>query len=114
MNVHPLRASILKEVIWNPPITNRMKCKTDGASICRASSWVGIFRNNEFEFLRGFEENLGGGAAYFAESFGVMKATEIASNKNWRNLWLEIDSTQVFWFDTLEPKKQLVQLQDPC
>jgi len=64
VNIHPLRASILNEVIWNPPITNWMKCKTDGASICRASSCVGIFRNDESKFLCGFAENLGAGAAF--------------------------------------------------
>jgi ribonuclease HI len=92
---HPPKPLILKEVIWQPPIPQWVKCNTDGASNTSTSSCGGIFRNHNADFLCAFAENTGLKSAFKAELCGVMRAIEIAAGKNWRNLWLETDSTLV-------------------
>ncbi|GAU35456.1 hypothetical protein TSUD_364120 [Trifolium subterraneum] len=92
---HPPKPLILKEVIWQPPIPQWVKCNTDGASNTSTSSCGGIFRNHNADFLCAFAENTGLKSAFKAELCGVMRAIEIAAGKTWRNLWLETDSTLV-------------------
>ncbi|PNY15736.1 ribonuclease H [Trifolium pratense] len=92
---HPPIPTILKEVIWQPPLAHWVKCNTDGASTASSSACGGIFRNNKAEFLCGFAENIGLSSALIVELYGAMNAIEIAASKNWRNLWLETDSILV-------------------
>lgn len=55
-----------------------------------------------------FEENTGPGNAFHAEILGAMKAIEIAHQYQWKNLWLESDSSLVvnaFKNSSLVPRK---------
>ncbi|MCH95444.1 ribonuclease H protein [Trifolium medium] len=55
------KAPVIKEVLWQPPILNWMKCNSDGASTGNPgnSSFGGIFRNSEAIFKGAFAINLG-------------------------------------------------------
>jgi ribonuclease HI len=90
--LHPI---VLKEVIWQPPLFDWIKCNTNGASTSSSSACGGIFKNCNAEFLCGFAENTGLSSAFIAELCGAMNAIEIVASKNWTNLWLETDSTLV-------------------
>ncbi|GAU50480.1 hypothetical protein TSUD_409650 [Trifolium subterraneum] len=80
---------------WLPPLSNWVKCNTDGASTNASSACGGLFRNSNADFLYGFAENPCISSAFVAELCGAMNAIEIAASKNWNNLWLETDSTLV-------------------
>jgi ribonuclease HI len=87
----------IKEVLWQPPVFNWIKCNSDGASLGNPgpSSCGGIFRNSNAEFLGAFAYNLGISNSLCAELNGAMYAVEIAHRKGWKNLWLETDSMLV-------------------
>lgn len=97
VNIKYGNAPRIKEVLWQPPIFNWIKCNIDGA--CKghpgASSYGGIFRNSEANFLGAFACNLGISNSLTAELNGAMLAIEIASQKGWNQLWLETDSVLV-------------------
>jgi len=71
-----------------PPILNWIKCNMDGA--CKGnlgpSSYEGIFKNSEADFLGAFVCNLG--ISNSSELHGAMFAIEIAYQKGWTHLWL--------------------------
>jgi ribonuclease HI len=74
-----------------------LKCNTDGASCGNPGNAAcgGIFRNSDADFVYGFAEPLGESTAYIAELSGVIRAIEIAFQKQWNNLWIETDSSSV-------------------
>jgi hypothetical protein len=53
ISIHNPRTPIVKEIFWNPPLPNWIKCNIDGASKGNPgiSSCGGIFRNNEADFF---------------------------------------------------------------
>jgi ribonuclease HI len=95
ISIHNPKTSIVKEIFWNPPLPNWIKCNIDGASKGNPglSSRGGIFRNNEADFLLCFAEPLGYTSSYQAELQGALRAIEVAHQMNWNNLWLETDSS---------------------
>jgi len=93
--IHPLKAPQILEVIWQPPVFHWTKCNTDETGTSTSSSYGGIFRNKDANFLLCFSENLGPGNAFFAELSGAMRAIELAKQYNWFDLWLETDSELV-------------------
>jgi hypothetical protein len=95
VNLHPPKPTIVKEVLWQPPLDHWVKCNTDGASTSSTSSCGGIFRNHNANLLCCFAENIGRKSAFKAELCGAMRAIELANYRNWKNLWLESDSTLV-------------------
>jgi ribonuclease HI len=97
IDIHHPRIPVIKEVIWQPPSVNWIKCNTDGASCGNPgiAACGGVFRDHHANFVYAFAEPLGVETAYFAELCGVLKAIEIAYEKNWANLWVESDSSQV-------------------
>ncbi|MCH89427.1 glycerol-3-phosphate dehydrogenase [Trifolium medium] len=95
VSLHPPKPLIMKEIIWQPPIPQWVKCNTDGASNTSTSSCGGLFRNHNAYFLCAFAENTGLKSAYKAKLCGVMRAIEITAGRNWSNLLLETDSTLV-------------------
>ncbi|CAJ2646936.1 unnamed protein product [Trifolium pratense] len=96
VNIHPPNPTSIKEVIWQPPFFDWVKCNTDGAFNAATSACGGLFRNSDAAFLCGFAVNTGNASSAFsAELCGAMQAIEIAAFKNWNNLWLETDSTLV-------------------
>jgi ribonuclease HI len=94
---HNPKTPIVKEIFWNPPLLNWVKCNIDGASKGNPglSSCGGIFRNNEADFLLCFAEPLGFTSSYHAELQGALRAIEVAHQMNLNNLWLETDSSLV-------------------
>jgi len=92
VNIHAPKAPVIKEVIWQPPYHNWLKCNIDGASTTTSSSCGGIFRDKDAVFKLAFAENIGGGSAFHAELSGVIRAIEMADQRGWRNLWIETDS----------------------
>jgi ribonuclease HI len=95
VNLHPPKPTIVKEVLWQPPLDHWVKCNTDGASTSSTSSCGGIFRNHNADLLYCFAENIGRKSAFKAELCGAMRAIELANYTNWKNLWLESDSSLV-------------------
>jgi len=93
--IHPPKPISIKEVFWSPPYFDWIKCNTDGAATLTSSTCGGIFRDSNSNLLVCFAENLGGGSAYLAELSAVMKATEYASQRNWKNLCIEPESSLV-------------------
>jgi ribonuclease HI len=87
----------IKEVIWQPPIFNWIKCNCDGASLGNTgfSACGGIFRNADSSFLGVYALNIGVSTSLKAELIGAMIAIETATNKGWSNMWLESDSMLV-------------------
>ncbi|GAU10853.1 hypothetical protein TSUD_425370, partial [Trifolium subterraneum] len=86
-----------REIIWQPPLLNWIKCNIDGASSGNLgnASCGGVFRDHNADFVYAFADPLGFASSYFAELCGAMRAIEIAYEKNWLNIWLETDSSLV-------------------
>jgi ribonuclease HI len=97
ISIHQPRTPVIKEIIWQPPLFNWIKCNTDGASNGNPgiASCSGIFRDHNANFIYAFAEPLGRETAFFAELCGALTAIELAFENNWFNLWLESDSTLV-------------------
>jgi ribonuclease HI len=95
--IHPSKAPMIREVLWQPPLLDWIKCNTDGAAHGSPglSACGGIFRNSSSLCVGWFAENLGIHNAFYAELVGAMKAIELAAAHNWHNLWLETDSKLV-------------------
>ncbi|GAU46323.1 hypothetical protein TSUD_28400 [Trifolium subterraneum] len=94
VDIHHTNAPVIKEVIWCPPLFNWTKCNIDGASRGNPglSSCASVFRNHEADVLCYFVEPLGIASSYSAELCGAMRATELAHQRNYINLWIETDS----------------------
>jgi ribonuclease HI len=87
ITIHHLGLPVLKEIIWQPPLLNWIKCNTDGAS-CGYSgiaSCGGVFRDHHADFVFAFAEPLGVETSFFVELYGALKAIEIAYEKIWHN-----------------------------
>ena len=87
----------IKEIIWQPPVFEWIKCNIDGAAVGNLgpASCGGIYRDNSGEFLGDFAYNLGITNSLNAELNGAMYAIELAAQKGWGHIWLETDSTLV-------------------
>jgi hypothetical protein len=97
VTIHQPRITVLKEVCWEQPILNWIKCNIDGASNGNPgfSSYGGVFRDHEANLTFAFAEPLGISTSYVAEICGAMRAIEIAFQKQWLHLWLETNSSLV-------------------
>ncbi|PNX90246.1 ribonuclease H, partial [Trifolium pratense] len=85
VQMHLSNAPVIKEVLWQPPIMNWMKCNSDGASAGK-SSCRGIFRNFKAIFKGVFAINLGLQPSSFAEFMGVMLSIGITHHNGWKQL----------------------------
>lgn len=58
--INPPKFSLVKQVIWSPPIFNWIKCNCDGATIGNPglTACGGTYRNNNSQFLGCFAEGL--------------------------------------------------------
>ncbi|GAU32064.1 hypothetical protein TSUD_214200 [Trifolium subterraneum] len=97
VSTHHSTNTVIKEVLWQPPLINWLKCNIDGAAKGNPglASCGGIFRNHEADMIYCFAEPLGTASAFQAELCGAMRAIEMAHNRNWKNIWLETDSVLV-------------------
>ena len=84
----------IKEIIWQPPVFDWIKCNIDGASLGNPgpSSCGGIFRDKNADFLGAFAYNLGISNSLVAELNATMFAIELAHHRGWNHIWLESDS----------------------
>jgi ribonuclease HI len=87
-NLHPQNAHVIKEIMWQPPIFDWIKCNFDSAS-------GAIFRNYQANHLGSFDFNINNGNSLLAELTCAVIAIETASDKNGRKLWLVPDSKPV-------------------
>ncbi|GAU44712.1 hypothetical protein TSUD_24750 [Trifolium subterraneum] len=98
-NVHNL---IIKEVLWQPPILNWVKCNIDGSSLGNPglSSCGGLFRSCSATFLGAFAYNLCVSNSLVAEINGAMFAIELDVQKDkLANLGLSLAS-HAWWSQT--------------
>ncbi|GAU35387.1 hypothetical protein TSUD_160380 [Trifolium subterraneum] len=97
IEIHQPKQTYLREVCWQPPGVNWLKCNIDGASNGNPglSSCGGIFRNSSSDFVYGFAEPLGVATSFYAELCGAMRAIDLAFQFHWHNVWLETDSVLV-------------------
>ncbi|GAU48979.1 hypothetical protein TSUD_245700 [Trifolium subterraneum] len=97
IEIHHPKQTYLREVCWQPPGADWLKCNIDGASNGNPglSSCGGIFRNSSSDFVYGFAEPLGVATSFYAELCGAMRAIDLAFQFHWHNVWLETDSVLV-------------------
>jgi ribonuclease HI len=95
VTIHHTHVPEIKEILWQPPMESWLKCNIDGAYTLALSSCGGVFRNHEADFILGFAEPLNPLSPFHAELSGALRAIELAHYFNWKNLWLETDSSLV-------------------
>ncbi|GAU42726.1 hypothetical protein TSUD_287810 [Trifolium subterraneum] len=90
VSTHHSTNTMIKEVLWQPPLINWLKCNIDGAAKGNhgLASCGGIFRNHVADMIYCFAEPLGTASAFQVELCGAMRAIEVAHNRNWKNIWL--------------------------
>ncbi|CAL0303089.1 unnamed protein product [Lupinus luteus] len=91
------KAPKIIEVLWLLPDQGTVKINTDGAARGNPSPSVGgdIFRDHNGHTLACFACFNGCFDALFVELSAAMHAINLAHQKDWKNIWLECDSTIV-------------------
>ena len=91
------RAPRVVEVNWHPPLIGWIKINSDGA--WKHGEGIGgfgaIFRDYKGQFLGAFASNLDIPSSIAAEVMAVITAIEIAWVRDWKHIWLEVDSSLV-------------------
>jgi len=95
INIHPPITTVIKEVIWCPPMHNWIKGNSDGSSTANFTARGVIFRNCDSKLLLWLAENHGSVSSLHDELMGAIRAIENAFQKGWHNFWLESDSSMV-------------------
>ncbi|GAU44836.1 hypothetical protein TSUD_280370 [Trifolium subterraneum] len=95
VNLNPPKPSFLREVIWQPPPPQWIKCNIGGAFTSSAAACAGLFRNSSADFICGFASRLNTSSAFSAELYGFINAVDFAVSRGWNNLWIESDSELV-------------------
>ncbi|GAU32136.1 hypothetical protein TSUD_218870 [Trifolium subterraneum] len=97
VSTHHSTNTVIKGVLWQPPLINWLKCNIDGAAKGNPglASCGGIFRNHVADMIYCFVEPLGTASTFQAELCRAMRAIEVAYSRNWKNIWLETDSVLV-------------------
>lgn len=82
------KAPLIKEIIWNSPSYNWIKCNLDGGSkgAPGVAACVGIFRDKNAASLGCFALNIGCSYALHAELFGAIFAIGTTYKKGWKRL----------------------------
>ncbi|MCI34447.1 ribonuclease H protein, partial [Trifolium medium] len=72
-----------------------IKCNTDGALVAQnqQAGCGGVFRNESGAWLGGFARKLGSCSTLMAELWGILSALQLATEKGYRKVILESDST---------------------
>ena len=98
INSHPRRAPSITEVHWVRPPPGWIKVINTDRSAQGApgsSSYGGIFRTYR-GFVEGyFSQALNIGNAYKVQIMAFVFATEKVADFDWKNLWIEYDSTYI-------------------
>ena len=96
----PRRTPRIIEVNWIPPIIGWVKINTDGAChhVSGRAGYGGVFRDYHGSFMGAFASNLDIPSSIDAEIMAVIQAIELAWVREWKHIWLEVDSTLVLNF----------------
>ncbi|KAL6190087.1 hypothetical protein ACLB2K_036487 [Fragaria x ananassa] len=94
------RAPRVIEVNWHPPLYGCIKLNTDGAwkSSSNKAGYDGVFRDYSGKVMGAFCSNLDIPSSIAAEVMAVFKAIELAWVREWKHIWLEVDSELVLSF----------------
>jgi hypothetical protein len=96
----PRRAPKIIEVNWHPPLYGCIKVNTDGSwkSGSDKASYGGVFRDYRGKVLGAFCASLDIPSSVAAEVMAVIQAIELAWVRDWKHIWLEVDSELVLNF----------------
>ncbi|KAL6190669.1 hypothetical protein ACLB2K_037063 [Fragaria x ananassa] len=96
----PSKAPCIVEVNWHPPLFGWVKVNTDGAwrSSSGQAGYGGLFRDFRGGVLGAFCSNFNMASSVAAEVMAVIKAIELAWVRDWKHVWLEVDSSLVINF----------------
>ncbi|XP_024156133.1 uncharacterized protein LOC112164125 [Rosa chinensis] len=93
----PCRPPRVVEVNWLPPSLGWVKINSNGS--WKHEEGVGgcgaIFQDYKGQFLGAFASNLEIPSSIAAEIMAVIKAIELAWVRDWKHIWLEVDSSLV-------------------
>lgn len=82
---------ILSPIKWETPSVGWLKLNTDGARDKDGnSSYDGIIRGSDAEWLRGFSKHIGISSAYIVK--GVLEGLKLVMETDFRNIIMEVDS----------------------
>ena len=91
------RAPRVIEVVWHPPVIGWVKINSDGA--WKHAEGVGgfgaVFRDFKGHVLGAFSSNIDIPSSVAAEVMAVIVAIELAWVRDWKHIWLEVDSSLV-------------------
>ncbi|PRQ28207.1 putative ribonuclease H-like domain, acyl-CoA desaturase [Rosa chinensis] len=96
----PRCAPKIYEVNWHPPIIGWFKVNTNGAWKRGEdrSGYGGVFRDYRGEVVGAFSSSLDIPSSITAEVMAVIKAIELAWVRDWKHIWLEVDSSLILNF----------------
>ncbi|KAL6225911.1 hypothetical protein ACLB2K_004760 [Fragaria x ananassa] len=94
------RAPRVIEVNWHSPLYGCIKMNTDGAwkSSSNKAGYGGVFRDYSGKVMGAFCSNLDIPSSVAAEVMAVIKTIELAWVREWKHIWLEVDSALVLSF----------------
>lgn len=97
IQIHPRKPLKTNDTLWHPPSQGWIKCNIFGVArgtpiVCACG---GIFRNDQGLHVGSFCNYLGFGTTSMAEFSAAIIALEKAMDKNWKKIWLEMDSSLV-------------------
>jgi hypothetical protein len=84
VSTHHPKTIVIKEIHWQPPLANWIKCNINGAS--KGNSDIvpcgRVFKNFDVELLFCFTQPLGYASSYQAELCAAMTTIEVAHRRN--------------------------------
>ena len=80
-------------VVWKAPTVGWVKVNMDGSVTNSSASCGGIFRDHLGTFMGCFACNLGAATVVEAKLTAIIIALEFAATNNWRDIWVESDSS---------------------
>ncbi|XP_004297973.1 PREDICTED: putative ribonuclease H protein At1g65750-like [Fragaria vesca subsp. vesca] len=108
------RAPRVIEVVWHPPVIRWVKINSDGA--WKHAEGVGgfgaVFRDFKGHVLGAFSSNIDIPSSVAAEVMAIIVAIELAWVRDWKHIWLEVDSSLVL--DYLRPVSFACTLASTC
>ncbi|KAL6222077.1 hypothetical protein ACLB2K_005469 [Fragaria x ananassa] len=91
------RAPRVIEVVWHPPVIGWVKINSDG--VWKHAEGVGgfgaVFRDFKGHVLGAFSSNIDIPSSVAAEVMTIIVAIEFAWVRDWKYIWLEVDSSLV-------------------
>lgn len=97
IKANPKKPPDIVAVKWHPPLSDWIKLNTDGLALGNldVAAIGGIFRNYRGMVHGAFCMCIGNHSTFYAEMLAVICGIEIAWNREWRIIWLEVDSKAV-------------------